>query len=79
MNNGKKRFIHGTNPKWGRELPDGYDNSLVDKAGNNYDNGWNFDEKDDDDIVTYDSLAEEVKFDPNVAKKAKEEDRPDKE
>ncbi len=48
MPGGEKRFIPGTNPEWGRELPDGYDNSLVDKAGNNYDNGWNFDEKSDD-------------------------------
>ena len=48
MKNGEKRFIPGTNPKWGRELPDEYSNSLVDKYGNSYDNGWNFDEKDDD-------------------------------
>ena len=46
--NQEKNYIPGTNPEWGRELPDDYDNSLVDKGGNNYDNGWNFDEKDDD-------------------------------
>lgn len=55
MGSGEKRFIPGTNPEWGRELPDGYDNSLVDKNGNNWDNGWNFDEKSDDD----DELAQE--------------------
>jgi len=48
-NRGEKRPIPGTNPKWNRDLPDGYDNSLVDSSGNSYDNGWNFDERDDDD------------------------------
>ena len=48
MSSGEKKFIPGTNPKWGRELPEGFDNSLVDKNGNPYDNGWNFDERDDD-------------------------------
>ena len=48
MNSGEKRPIPGTNPNWNRDLPDGFDNSLVDKAGNNYDNGWNFDERDDE-------------------------------
>lgn len=61
--NGEKRFIPGTNPEWGRELPDGYDNSLVDKAGNNWDNGFNFDEKDDDpEETTFGNLAEKVEF-----------------
>lgn len=61
---GEKKFIPGTNPAWGREVPDGYDNSLVDKAGNNYDNGWNFDEKDDEENESepkkngWDELAE---------------------
>lgn len=41
-------FLPGTNPEWGRKLPDGDLNSLVDAAGNNYDNGYNFDEKEDD-------------------------------
>ena len=40
--------IPGTNPKWDRNLPEGYTNSLVDENGNSYDNGFNFDEKDDD-------------------------------
>ena len=53
----EKRFIPGTNPKWGRELPDEDDNSLVDKNGNNWDNVYNFDE-----------------FDPEAAKRAREED-----
>jgi hypothetical protein len=47
MRNGEKRYIPGTNPEWGRELPDGYDNSLVDAGGNSWDNGWNFDEPSD--------------------------------
>ena len=47
MGTGEK-YIPGTDPKWGRKLPDGYDNSLVDANGNNYDNGWNFDEYDED-------------------------------
>lgn len=50
--NGEKRYIPGTNPEWGRELPEGYSNSLVDAAGNNWDNGYNFDEKDDDEVET---------------------------
>ena len=41
-----KRFIPGTNPNWGRELPDEDYNSLVDNHGNNWDNGFNFDERD---------------------------------
>ena len=62
----EKRYIPGTNPKWGRELPDEDINSLVDKNGNNYNNDYNFDEKDDD--------VEE--FDPEAAKKRREEDAP---
>ena len=64
--NGEKRFIPGTNPDWDRELPEGYDNSLVDNAGHNWDNGYNFDEKSDD-------PEEEMKFDPEAAKRAREE------
>lgn len=48
MKSTDKNFIPGTNPDWGRELPDGYNNSLVDKNGHNWDNGYNFDEKDDE-------------------------------
>ena len=62
----EKRFIPGTNPKWGRELPDEDDNSLVDKNGNNWDNGYNFDERDDGDDIP--------EFDPEAAKRAREED-----
>ena len=48
----EKRFIPGTNPKWNRELPAEDYNSLVDDAGNSYDNGYNFDERlNDDDIA----------------------------
>jgi len=52
-----RKTIPGTNPKWGRELPDGYTNSLVDANGNSYDNGYNFDEKDD---YEEDELAKEL-------------------
>ena len=48
----EKRFIPVTKPRWNRELPTEDANSLVDAAGNNYDNGYNFDERlDDDDIA----------------------------
>lgn len=66
-----KKFIPGTKPAWGRELPDGYDNSLVDKNGKNWDNGYNFDEKDDeidDNGTTYDNLINEVSFNEVTAK-----------
>ena len=43
-----ERFIPGTNPAWGRELPEDMDNSLVDKNGYSYDNGYNFDEFDEE-------------------------------
>lgn len=52
-----KETIPGTNPNWGRELPDDYTNSIVDANGNNYDNGYNFDEKDDHEE---DDLAKEL-------------------
>ena len=58
-------FIPGTKPEWGRKLPDGDLNSLVDASGNNYDNGFNFDEKDDDDEVP--------EFNPEEAKRRAEE------
>lgn len=48
MKSANKNYIPGTNPDWGKELPDGYNNSLVDKAGYSWDNGFNFDEKDDE-------------------------------
>ncbi len=41
-------IIPDTNPSWERKLPDGDLNSLVDANGNNYDNGSNFDEKEND-------------------------------
>ena len=50
--------IPGTNPDWDRNLPDGDINSLVDSNGNNYDNGFNFDEKDDDSSEDWDDVAE---------------------
>ena len=67
MSNGN---IPGTNPEWNLELPDGDLNSLVTKDGRNYDNGWNYDEKDDEE-------DEDIpEFDPEAAKKAREEDAP---
>lgn len=71
MANNEKRYIPGTDPAWGKELPDGYDNSLVDKAGNAWDNGWTFDER------SYDDLEEE-EFDIEAAKKAREAAESDK-
>lgn len=58
-----KEFIPHTNPDWNLELPDGNLNSLVSKDGKNHDDGFNFDEKDDEDIP---------EFDPEAAKKARE-------
>lgn len=70
-----EKYIPGTKPEWDRKLPDGYNNSLVDKSGRSWDNGYNFDEKDDDDEeTTYDNLAEKVAFDPKTAKKLQKED-----
>ena len=57
-----ERIPH-TNPDWNLELPDGDSNSLVDKHGTSHDDGYNFDEKDDD----------TPEFDPETAKKAREE------
>lgn len=62
----EKRYIPNTNPDWGLELPNGYDNSLVDKFGKNHDNGYNFDES------AYES-EDLPKFDPEAAQKAREE------
>ena len=103
--NGEKRFIPGTNPKWGRELPDNRDNSLVDKYGENWNNPYNFDERNDDveeseqaddriaaseqaeqviipeqadkntSDTSFDNLSEQVKFDPESAEKAREEEQ----
>ncbi len=60
-----QQYIPGTNPKWGRNLPEGYNNSLVDSNGENWDNGFNFDEKDDGSEIN--------EFNPEAAKKAREE------
>ncbi len=73
----KKRYIPGSDLDWGLELPDGYSNSLVTKDGRSWDNGYNFDERDDDsdeqEEVSYGNLANETNFDPEAAKRAKEE------
>lgn len=64
----EKQYIPHTNPDWGLELPEGYDNSLVDANGRNHDDGYNFDEKDDDE--------EKIPpFDPESAEKAREKAR----
>lgn len=63
----EKSYIPHTNPNWDRELPDGDTNSLVDKNGNNYDDGFNFDEKDDD------NSSDIPEFNPEAARKAREE------
>ena len=48
MPGGEKRFIPGTKPEWNLQLREGFDNAMVDSHGRPYDNGWNFDEKSDD-------------------------------
>ena len=57
--------IPHTNPDWNLELPDGDLNSLVSKDGKNHDDGYNFDEKDDEEDIP--------EFDPETARKAREE------
>ena len=69
MKNNENRHIPGTNPEWGFEVPEGYTNSIVDKKGRVVDTGWNFDERDDEEIPA---------FDPEAAKKAREEAKKDK-
>lgn len=59
-----KEFIPHTNPDWNLELPDGDLNSLVSKDGRNHDDGYNFDEKDDEENDT-------PEFDPEKAKEAR--------
>lgn len=67
----KNANIPGTNPDWNLELPDGDLNSLVAKDGQPWDNGYNFDEKDDE---AEETPAEDTpSFDPEAAKKAREE------
>ena len=44
-----KKRLPGTNPDWDRLLPERRANSLVDKFGFPYDNGYNFDEPNDED------------------------------
>lgn len=75
MRKNEKKFIPGTHPTWNKELPEGYDNSLTDKAGHSWDNGYNFDEKNDDDDETFTAFDElsKVKYDPETAMKAREE------
>lgn len=72
--NKPKRYIPGSNPAWGRELPDEDSNSLVDKNGKNWDNGYNFDERDTEpEETTYDDLANEVKFRQEGTEETREE------
>lgn len=59
---GEKKFVPGSNPDWNLELPDGDSNSLVTKDGKNWDNGYNFDEIDTEE-VTFD----DVEFDVDAA------------
>lgn len=56
--NSEKRYVPGTNPEWGVELPDGYSNSLVDKYGRNHNDGYNFDESDT--LTENQDLAERI-------------------
>lgn len=63
-----KEYIPHTNPDWNLELPDGDLNSLVSKDGKNHDDGYNFDEKDDEE----DDIPE---FNPEAAQKLREEEK----
>ena len=61
----EKDFIPHTNPNWNLKLPDGDLNSLVSEDGRNHDDGFNFDERDDE---------EYPEFDPEAAERAREEE-----
>ena len=63
--------IPGSHRNMNLELPDGDANSLVAKSGKNWDNGYNFDERIDDDDE--DVLSEEAnRFDPKKAEQEKQ-------
>ncbi len=42
MSFNENKFIPGTNPAWGRELPKGAYNEVQDAGGVDWDNGFNF-------------------------------------
>ena len=67
-----EKYIPNTNPDWGLELPEEYDNSLVDAHGRNHDDGYNFDEKDDHYEERMDDEQKIPPFDPEAAQKARE-------
>ena len=63
--------IPGSHRNMNLELPDGDANSLVAKSGKNWDNGYNFDERIDDEDE--DILSEEANhFDPKKAEQEKQ-------
>ncbi len=67
----KNNNLPGSHPKMNLELPDEDANSLVAESGKNWDNGYNFDERIDDeeeDIL----INEADKFNPEQAKQEKE-------
>ena len=61
----EKDFIPHTNPNWNLKLPEGDVNCLVSADGRNHDDGFNFDERDDE---------EYPEFDPEAAERAREEE-----
>ncbi len=63
----KEKFIPGSDSEWGLELPDGDVNSLVSKDGKNWDNGYNFDERDSEEEIP--------EFDPEKARQAYGKDK----
>ena len=65
----EKRHLPDSDPRWNLELPDGYTNSLVTKNGKAWNNGHNFDEKDDE--FTKDNEFEELLRDRELAEYAK--------
>ena len=71
----EKDFIPGTNPAWGRELPDNDLNSLVDKNGNSYDDGYHFVEKDDDPDTENSTENDYPDFDPESARQRYNSDK----
>lgn len=64
-----EKFIPGTNPEWGRKLPKEDLNSLVDKNGHNYDDGFNFDERDDEVDDGFEELVKERELMEKTRKK----------
>ena len=68
------RYIFGTKPEWGYELPGGYLNSMVSSDGRGVNAGWNYDERDDDErgAINSESSFETLAQARTLAEKVKE-------